>query len=158
MAAQGCLLLFPEGPSTQYFRTLVPNTIIDSMVSRTRDLKCWLLGASGIVSCVAIRMTAVYLVTVKSTRFRIRTQILHYTHEVDDQRSTPGLQAVNILRIAGPYSGWTYGPIRGSCYALRRPSPPLSMRSVYRNLDRSSHALLPERPPHGRSDLSMTYA
>ena len=36
----------PVGPTTQYFRTLVPKTI-KGMVSRTRVLKCWVLGPSG---------------------------------------------------------------------------------------------------------------
>ena len=37
-----------EGPSTQYLRTLVPNTIaIKSMVFGTRNLKYWVLGTSG---------------------------------------------------------------------------------------------------------------
>ena len=36
----------PEGPSTQYLRPLVPNTI-KSMVFGTRVLKCWVLGPSG---------------------------------------------------------------------------------------------------------------
>ena len=37
---------FPEGPSTQYSRTLVPKTI-PLMVFGTRVLKYWVLGASG---------------------------------------------------------------------------------------------------------------
>ena len=36
----------PEGPSTQYLRILVPNTI-RSMVFGARDLKYWLPGPSG---------------------------------------------------------------------------------------------------------------
>ena len=36
----------PEGPSTQYFRSLVPNTII-SMVVGTRNLRYWVLGPLG---------------------------------------------------------------------------------------------------------------
>ena len=36
----------PEGPSTQYLRTLVPDTI-KSMVLGTRSLKYWVLGPSG---------------------------------------------------------------------------------------------------------------
>ena len=36
----------PEGPSTRYLRILVPNTI-KGMVFGTRDLKSWVLGASG---------------------------------------------------------------------------------------------------------------
>ena len=36
----------PEGPSTQYLSSLVPNTI-QSMVFGTRSLKYWLLGPSG---------------------------------------------------------------------------------------------------------------
>ena len=39
---------FPEGPSTQYLRTLVPKTI-PSMVFGTRVLKYWVLGPSGFV-------------------------------------------------------------------------------------------------------------
>ena len=39
--------LFPEGPSTQYWRTLVPNAI-PLMAFGTRVLKRWLLGLSGI--------------------------------------------------------------------------------------------------------------
>ena len=38
---------YPEGPSTQYSRTLVPNTI-SSMVFGTRNLKSWVLGLSGV--------------------------------------------------------------------------------------------------------------
>ena len=37
---------FPEGPSTQYLRTLVLKTI-PLMVFGTRDLKYWVLGPSG---------------------------------------------------------------------------------------------------------------
>ena len=37
---------FPEGPSTQYLRTLVPKTIA-LMVFGTRVLKYWVLGPSG---------------------------------------------------------------------------------------------------------------
>ena len=37
---------FPEGPSTQYFRFLVPKTIF-FMVFGTRVLKYWVLGPSG---------------------------------------------------------------------------------------------------------------
>ena len=39
--------MFLEGPSTQYLRTLVPNTI-KSMVFGTRDLKYWVFGPSGV--------------------------------------------------------------------------------------------------------------
>ena len=42
----GYTLYFPEGPSTQYFGTLVPNTI-PSMVFGTIVLKYWVLGPSG---------------------------------------------------------------------------------------------------------------
>ena len=35
----------PEGPSTQYFRTLVPKTI-EGMIFGTRSLKYWVLGPS----------------------------------------------------------------------------------------------------------------
>ena len=35
----------PEGPSTQYVRTLVPRAI-KNMVFGTRDLKYWVLGPS----------------------------------------------------------------------------------------------------------------
>ena len=38
---------YPEGPSTQHLRTLVPNTS-KGMVFRTRDLKYWVLGPSEI--------------------------------------------------------------------------------------------------------------
>ena len=38
---------FPKGPSTQYLRSLVPNTI-KSMVFGTRNLKYWVLGPSGL--------------------------------------------------------------------------------------------------------------
>ena len=38
--------LFPEGPSTQYLRSLVPKTI-PLMVFGTRVLKYWVLGPSG---------------------------------------------------------------------------------------------------------------
>ena len=41
------LLLFPEGPSTQYSRTLAPKTI-PLMVFGTRVLQHWVLGPSGI--------------------------------------------------------------------------------------------------------------
>ena len=37
----------PEGPSTQYSRAPVPKTS-KGMVFGTRDLKCWVLGPSGI--------------------------------------------------------------------------------------------------------------
>ena len=40
------LISIPEGPSTQYLWTLVPNTI-KGMVFGTRDLKHWVLGPSG---------------------------------------------------------------------------------------------------------------
>ena len=43
---------YPEGPSTQYLRILVPNTI-ESMVFGTRDLKYWVLGPSGLGSSAA---------------------------------------------------------------------------------------------------------
>ena len=36
---------YPEGPSTQYLRFLVPKTIL-LMVFGTRDLKYWVLGPS----------------------------------------------------------------------------------------------------------------
>ena len=39
----------PEGPSTQYLRTLVPKTI-KGIVCGTRDLKHWVLGLSGYLS------------------------------------------------------------------------------------------------------------
>ena len=42
------LIRDPEGPSTQYLRTLVPNTN-KGMVFGTRNLKYWVLGPSGIV-------------------------------------------------------------------------------------------------------------
>ena len=38
--------LNPQGPSTQYLRSLVPNTI-KSMVFGTRNLNYWVLGPSG---------------------------------------------------------------------------------------------------------------
>ena len=38
---------YPEGPSTQYLRTLVPNTI-QGMAFGTRILKYWVLGPSGL--------------------------------------------------------------------------------------------------------------
>ena len=37
---------FPEGPSTQHVRTLVPKTV-KGMVSGTGVLKYWVLGPSG---------------------------------------------------------------------------------------------------------------
>ena len=37
----------PEGPSTQYLRSLVPNTIT-GMVFGTRNLKYWRIGSSGL--------------------------------------------------------------------------------------------------------------
>ena len=40
---------YPEGPSTQYLRTLVPNTI-KSKVFGTRNLKYWVLGPSGLIN------------------------------------------------------------------------------------------------------------
>ena len=42
-----CLAFYPEGPSTLYLRTLVPNTI-QGMVIRTRDLQYWVVGPSGL--------------------------------------------------------------------------------------------------------------
>ena len=45
-ASKRAHILCPEGPSTQYLRSLVPNTI-KSMVFGTRNLKYWLLGPSG---------------------------------------------------------------------------------------------------------------
>ena len=39
-------LHFPEGPSNQCLRTLVPKTII-RLNFRTREPKCWVLGSSG---------------------------------------------------------------------------------------------------------------
>ena len=41
------LLLYPEGPSTQYLKTLIP-TAIKGMVFGTRVLKHWVLGPSGV--------------------------------------------------------------------------------------------------------------
>ena len=41
-----CLRPYPEGPSTQYLRTLVPKTI-PLMAFGTRVLKYWVLGPSG---------------------------------------------------------------------------------------------------------------
>ena len=41
------MLQYPEGPSTQYLRFLVPKTI-PSMVFGTRILKYWVLGPLGI--------------------------------------------------------------------------------------------------------------
>ena len=38
---------YPEGPSTQYLRTLVPKTI-PLMVFGTKGLKYWVLGPSGL--------------------------------------------------------------------------------------------------------------
>ena len=38
---------FPEGPSTQYLRTLIPNTI-PFMVFGTRVLKYWVLRPTGV--------------------------------------------------------------------------------------------------------------
>ena len=38
---------YPEGPSTQYLRTLIPK-IIKSMVFGARNLKYWILGPSGL--------------------------------------------------------------------------------------------------------------
>ena len=46
------VLKFPEGPSTQYLRTLVPNTI-PLVDFGTRVLKYWVLGPSGIHSTSA---------------------------------------------------------------------------------------------------------
>ena len=43
----GAIYHIPEGPSTQYLRTMVPNTI-KRMAFGTRVLKYWLLGPSGI--------------------------------------------------------------------------------------------------------------
>ena len=43
---RGCARTNPEGPSTKYLRSLVPNTIT-SMVFGTRNLKDWVLGPSG---------------------------------------------------------------------------------------------------------------
>ena len=40
---------YPEGPSTQYLRTLVPNTI-RGMVVGSKGLKYWVLGPSGLWS------------------------------------------------------------------------------------------------------------
>ena len=45
----GCCCPYPEGPSTQYSRTLVPKTM-KGMVFGTRDLKYWVLGPSGLHS------------------------------------------------------------------------------------------------------------
>ena len=42
----GFLICSPEGPSTQYLRFLVPNTM-KGMVSGTRNLKYWVLGLLG---------------------------------------------------------------------------------------------------------------
>ena len=39
------MLLQPEGPNTQYLRSLVPNTV-KGMASGTRGLKYWVLGPS----------------------------------------------------------------------------------------------------------------
>ena len=39
-------VLFPESPSTQYLRFLIPETIL-LMVVGTKDLKYWVLGLSG---------------------------------------------------------------------------------------------------------------
>ena len=43
----------PEGPSSQYLRTLVPNTI-KGMVFGTRVLKYWVLGPSKYINMEAI--------------------------------------------------------------------------------------------------------
>ena len=45
----------PEGPSTQYFRTLVPNTIQGMGYWDQRVLKYWVLGPSGRVSKRALK-------------------------------------------------------------------------------------------------------
>ena len=45
------VLHYPEGPSTQYFRSLVPKTI-RLMAFGTRDLKHWVLGPSGLYSFI----------------------------------------------------------------------------------------------------------
>ena len=47
---EGPKITNPEGPSTQYLRTLIPNTI-KGIVFRTRVLKDWVLGASGESNC-----------------------------------------------------------------------------------------------------------
>ena len=44
----------PEGPNTQYSRTLVPNTI-KGMVLGTRVLNYWVLGPSAYLSCEAVQ-------------------------------------------------------------------------------------------------------
>ena len=44
----------PLGASTQYLRTLVPNTI-EGMAFETRDLKCWVLGPSGLHRWLSIQ-------------------------------------------------------------------------------------------------------
>ena len=46
MYVEACLHAIPEGPSTQYIRTLVPKAI-KGRVFGTRVLKCWVLGPCG---------------------------------------------------------------------------------------------------------------
>ena len=53
VSSAGCavFLSFPEGPSSQYLRFLVPKTIL-FMVFGTRVLSYWVLGPSGTVSAM----------------------------------------------------------------------------------------------------------
>ena len=55
----------PEGPSTQYLKSLVPNTI-ESMAFGTRNLKYWLLGSSGSVS-PRVRVPIIQILRAEST-------------------------------------------------------------------------------------------
>ena len=90
-----------KGPSTQSLRSLVPNTI-KSMVFETRNLKCWVLGPSGLV--VEPNTPSRRTLDSPSVQPSIRSQVDIFLYHILGFFSFGCFHKLRVLRIGEPYN------------------------------------------------------
>ena len=104
---------YPEGPSTQYLRTLVPNTK-PLMVLGIRVLKYWLLGPSGLGCCQPDL----------SSRLQTGTPTFNGPSGSKSSFVGPGIPVAAVAAGLVPEGMICWGPLAGSCEAGCPLTPP----------------------------------